>query len=96
MLGFERAPRNERERQAVRRMTTQLNDSATQFQPSPAAGCMPLDSRLEALALGKDFRPSASTRPGEGQVARENVKPHAHAVETGPPGVFVCPAARTA
>lgn len=87
LLGFERAPRNERERQAVRRMTTQLNDSATQFQPSPAAGCMPLDSRLEALALGKDFPdPSASTAAAPGgqsqaSSAAKTVKPHAHADE---------------
>lgn len=88
LLGFERAPRNERERQAVRRMTTQLNDSATQFQPSPAAGCLPLDSRLEALALGKEFpvppaNTTASTATPGGQSQATSVaktaKPHAHA-----------------
>lgn len=90
LLGFERAPRNERERQAVRRMTTQLNDSATQFKPSPVAGCMPLDNRLEALALGKDFPvPSANTTAstatpgGQGQAssAAKTAKTHAHADE---------------
>lgn len=87
LIGFERAPRNERERQAVRRMTTQLNDSATQFQPSPAARCMPLDSRLEAPALGKVFlAPSGNTtasptRQSKPSSAVKTTKPHAHADE---------------
>jgi len=90
LLGFERAPRNERERQAVKRMAAHLNDGATQFQPSPAAGCMPLDSRLEAPALGKDFpAPSANTMasttsPGgqsKANSAEKPARPHAHAEE---------------
>jgi len=87
LLGFERAPRNERERKAVKRMAAHLNDSATQFQPSPAAGCMPLDSRLEAPALGKDFpTPPANTTASPGGQSKANsaekpAKPQTHAEE---------------
>lgn len=87
LLGFERAPRNEREKQAVKRMEAHLNDGAKQFQPSPAAACLPLDSRLEALALGKDFPAlsagTTATPGGQSQArsAEKIAKPHAPADE---------------
>lgn len=86
LLDFERAPRNERERQAVKRMAAQMNDGANQFQPSPAA-CLSVDSRLEAPALGKDFlTPMASTKASPGGQSKANsgekpAKPQAHAEE---------------
>ena len=38
LLGFEHAPRNEKQRSAVKNMETKLN-AADLFKPSPAAGC---------------------------------------------------------
>lgn len=82
LLGFERAPRIERERQAVRRMVTQLNDSASQFRPSPAAECTPLDSRLDAPVLGSALTAARATEAPAGQnqsggMAKPEAK-HAH------------------
>jgi hypothetical protein len=66
LLSFERAPRNERERQAVRRMATQLRDGAALLQPSPAAECLLLDTRLDAPILGSELlSPPAKDAPGE-------------------------------
>lgn len=66
LLSFERAPRNERERQAVRRMATQLRDGAALLQPSPAAECLLLDTRLDAPVLGSELlSPPAKDAPGE-------------------------------
>lgn len=52
LLGFERAPRSERERQSVRRLAEQLGDSAALLRPSAAAQCTALDVRLDSPVLG--------------------------------------------
>ena len=85
LLGFEQAPRNERERQAVRRMTTHLNDSATQFQPSRR---MHAARQLARSARARQGFPRTMGRyhgnprwQGEASSAAKNTKPRAHADE---------------
>ena len=46
LLGFERAPRNPAERQAVRAMALRFHAGATLFVPTAAAGCSLLGSEL--------------------------------------------------
>jgi hypothetical protein len=51
-VGFERAPRNNNERQRVQAAETQLRDAAAMFAIDPAAGCEPEPPKLEARVLG--------------------------------------------
>jgi hypothetical protein len=39
LVGFERAPRSDKERQALAEAAAKLQDAATLFVPTPAAGC---------------------------------------------------------
>jgi hypothetical protein len=51
LLGFERAPRDERERQAVAAMAAQLRSPDKLLLPSPAARCVLESVRLESPPL---------------------------------------------
>jgi len=51
LLGFERAPRNERERQAVHEMVQRLR-GGTLFVPNAEADCNPDEAVLESEVLG--------------------------------------------
>jgi hypothetical protein len=79
LLGFERAPRNEHERKAVRGMATKLHDSAALLLPSPAAECIVLDTRLSAPLLGSELlaaqtrsAPAAAEKPAARQVKNDD------------------------
>jgi hypothetical protein len=50
-LGFERAPRNPRERDAAIRMARELRAAEKQFLPSARAGCKSMEVRLESGVL---------------------------------------------
>ena len=51
LLGFERAPRNDKERQAVQMMMKQLSDPSALLIPTAAARCTPAKPRITAPAL---------------------------------------------
>lgn len=61
LLGFERAPRNDKERQAVRALQQRFADAATLFVPNAEAGCSLRGSELDAALL----KPGGSVKPGE-------------------------------
>ena len=48
LLGFEHAPRNDRERAALTRLKKALNRPAELFLPAPAAQCAPSGTKLES------------------------------------------------
>jgi hypothetical protein len=62
-VGFERAPRNDKERAAVRRMAQALRAESV-FVPSPAAKCRLQEVRLESPVLDASLLAPAGT-PGE-------------------------------
>lgn len=51
LLGFERLPRTEKEKQAVQKMSDALRQSAVLFTPSAAAQCKPETVELESPVL---------------------------------------------
>lgn len=59
LVGFERAPRSDAERQRVDAALNILNAAATLFKIDPAAGCTPGPVELNAAALG-DGKPAAA------------------------------------
>ena len=68
LLGFERAPRNEKERQSVKAMALKLHQADTLFVFTPAAQCRLESARLESavlapalLAPASDFVQSSDT-----------------------------------
>ncbi|PZP34433.1 MAG: DUF2796 domain-containing protein [Roseateles depolymerans] len=61
LLGFERRPRNDAERQAVRSMLQTLRQGQALWQPDPAAGCRLLDVQLESPLL----QPPQAAEPHE-------------------------------
>jgi hypothetical protein len=52
LLGFERAPRNDAERQRVAQLVTRLQAAGQLFQPDPAAGCALTEVTLSSAVLG--------------------------------------------
>jgi len=59
LVGFERAPRTDAERQRVDAALSTLNAAATLFKIDPAAGCTPGPVELNAAALA-DGKPGAA------------------------------------
>lgn len=51
LLGFERAPRDDKEKEAVRRLKQQLERAELLFVPTPEAGCTRESARMEAPVL---------------------------------------------
>jgi hypothetical protein len=62
-VGFERAPRNDGERQRVREAETRLRDGAALFAVDPAAGCTLAQTDLKAAVLGWGGVPPAGAAP---------------------------------
>ena len=60
LLGFERAPRNEKERQAVSAMALKLHQAATLFVFTPAAQCRLESAELESAVLAPGLLASAA------------------------------------
>lgn len=60
LLGFERAPRNENERQAVKAMALQLHQADTLFVFTPAAQCRLESAELESAVLTPALLASAA------------------------------------
>ncbi len=51
-VGFERAPKNDKEKAALAAASKALNDAATLFVPTPAAGCTVLAVKAEVPFAG--------------------------------------------
>lgn len=51
LLGFEHAPRTDKQKAAVRTMAERLNQAAEMFTPSPAARCVPVSVQIESPVL---------------------------------------------
>lgn len=65
LLGFERAPRNDKEHQAVQKMMMQLNNPAVWLIPSAAARCTPAKPQVNAPALESKRHKSHGHGPHE-------------------------------
>lgn len=70
LLGFERAPRDATERDAVRRLGVTLRTADAVFRPTPAAGCTLAATTLSSAALpaellGGPAAPAAAAAPTE-------------------------------
>ena len=50
-VGFERGPRNDKERQAVRAMALRFHDAASLFVPTPEAACTPRETELSSAVI---------------------------------------------
>ena len=78
LLGFERAPRNEKERQSVRAMAAKLHQAATLFVLTPAAQCRLESAELESAVLAPSLlAPVADS--GKGSDTAKADAPDAHA-----------------
>jgi hypothetical protein len=64
IVGFERAPRTDAERQRVQAAQTRLRDGAAMFAIDPAAGCTLASVNLQAPVLGWGTAP-ADAQAGE-------------------------------
>lgn len=95
LLGFERAPRTDKERDAVRAMAATLRDAAKVFAIDPDAGCVLQSVRLESgvidgALLGKSD-PQGVRKDGAAQMAkRESVHGHEGHAEMEAGYVFNC------
>lgn len=69
LLGFEHAPRNEKERQAIKAMASKLNEASSLFVFTPAAQCRLESADLSSPVLSADLLPPAS---GSGKSADKN------------------------
>ncbi len=65
LLGFEHAPRNEKERQAVRTMALKLRQADNLLIFTPAAQCRLKSARLESLLLPSELLMSDSSSRGD-------------------------------
>lgn len=72
LVGFEHAPRTDRQKAAVRRMAEQLHKAEGLFVPTPAANCAPASVKLESPVIeasllradgGKDRAPAKGGEP---------------------------------
>lgn len=68
-LGFERAPRNDMERQRVAQLVAQWNAADQLLQPAPAAGCQLVKAELvsEVLGLGRGHGHGDATKAAVNQ-----------------------------
>ena len=70
LLGFERAPRNEKERQSVKAMALRLYQADTLFIFTPAAQCRLESTRLESAVLAPSLLAPASDSGKSGDIAK--------------------------
>ena len=64
LLGFERRPRTQAERQAADALLKQMGDAATLFKPDAAAQCVPTKASIESAAL-QSTPPSVDKEAGK-------------------------------
>jgi hypothetical protein len=64
LVGFERAPRNDKEKAAVRRMAERLRKTEALFVPTPQAGCSPTSVNLESPVIDASLLATDAGKPG--------------------------------
>lgn len=79
LLGFERGPRNDKERQAVRSMAQRFHAPAGLFRPSPAARCVPGDSTLSSAVIEPTLLAAATAKALPAAPASADVRNDGHA-----------------
>jgi hypothetical protein len=77
LVGFERAPRTDAERQRVDTAVAALRDAAALWRIDPAAGCTPGAVTLQAPVLGLDGGAAATAVPAATTEAAEAKETHA-------------------
>ncbi len=83
LLGFERAPRNEKERQAVRAMALKLHQAATLFVFTPAAQCRLESAELESAVLAPGLlAPATDSGKGSDTAKADSSDVHAELAAT--------------
>lgn len=83
LLGFERAPRNEKERQAVRAMALKLHQAATLFIFTPAAQCRLESAGLESAVFAPSLlAPAAGSGKGSDTAKPDAADVHAELTAT--------------
>ena len=58
LLGFEHAPRTDKQKAAVRALSERLNQAGDLFMPSPAARCAPVSVKLDSPVLQAGKQPT--------------------------------------
>lgn len=61
LLGFENAPRTDKQKAAVRTLSERLNQAGELFMPSPAARCVPVSVKLESPVLQAGKQPTGDS-----------------------------------
>jgi hypothetical protein len=64
LVGFERPPRNDKEKASVRRMAERLRKAETLFVPTPQAGCSPASVNLESPVIDASLLATDAGKPG--------------------------------
>jgi len=88
LVGFERAPRTDAERQRVADMVARFNAADQLFRIDPTARCTLSAARLKSAVLGLDDAPAAGDS-GTGAAGKDSSGNQAHADLTGT-FVFAC------
>lgn len=79
LVGFEAAPRNDRQRAAVRRMAERFHRPATLFEPTAAAGCTAASVKLGSDVIPADLLSGPVDRPTGGPTGAPAEAPKAAA-----------------
>ncbi len=74
LLGFERAPRNEKERQSVKAMVLRLHQADTLFIFTPAAQCRLESTKLESAVLAPALLAPAADSGKSGDTVKANTR----------------------
>jgi len=83
LLGFERAPRNEKDRQAVKTMALKLHQAAILFVFTPAAQCRLESARLESAVLAPGLlAPAADSGKSSDTAKADSADVHAELAAT--------------
>lgn len=97
LVGFERAPRTDAEKQRVQQAVERLKAAATLFTIDPAAQCQLKGVELESDVLGLGDKPAASTgAPAAAKGHSHGKKEHAHEEHADLEGRFVFACAQAA
>ena len=90
VLGFERAPRTDEEKQRAAALIAQMKDGAALFRIDPAAGCKFASAEIDAPVIGIG-KPAVGAElvAGIGHSLRHRIHRVFHAVELGRETAFV-------
>lgn len=74
LVGFEHAPRTDKQKDAVRRMTAELNKPAQQFVPTAQARCTPEPVRLASEVIDPSLLGGAAPPAGAGKFKADTAR----------------------